>query len=180
MIKFSKNLPKGAGLDLVNDFTVRKVSMTSFASSFLFLEVLISKLEKENHPMIVSAKNFQNRGYIGGRYEYSYDMKRLGLISKDEKELISAVTNYYWYHHRSLQNIEEDKFIHKLMKQYPNLASFMIALYDWGKYDDIHDENIMMDEDESYKLIDLEGFNLREPNWLYDDWGLQKFDLDSK
>jgi hypothetical protein len=48
------------------------------------------------------------------------------------------------------------------LSAYPTLTAFLTKIIEQGKYWDIHAGNVLKDEDDNYRLIDLEGF-IRTP-----------------
>lgn len=181
MLNYAKNLPSGLGLELVDEMTVRKTG-NNYNRRTEFLQTLVSRLEREEHPLIVHAHNFQSFTESGTK-KYSYDMKRLGILSRSEKDLITNFDRFYWNHSKSIIGADNHPGVQEYLTDYPQLFKFLSHIYVWHKYTDIHSGNIMMDEDRSYRLIDLEGFNMGtgDPitpsnpfvSWLFEDWSKQ-------
>lgn len=155
MLKYNNNLPYG--LQIVGDgFIIRKTAALNSKEGYDFLKLLISKQIKNPDPAIVPVYKFCNIGFNKGVYKYQYDMMRLGMLSKEEKDIISRASYEWDYKY----NLSESK--HPLMvsarKDYPKLMSFLEEQTSLGRYWDLHSGNIMLDEDLNYRFIDLEGF----------------------
>jgi hypothetical protein len=95
-------------------------------------------------------------------------MKRLGLLNDYEKEIIM---------HAKEEEIEgiypmssSNPHILAGLDRYPDLVEFLDCLFRENKYRDIHSGNIMKDEDNSYRLVDLEGFIYTPFDRPENDW----------
>lgn len=152
-MKFNR-LPKDHGLQLVNQFSVRK---TSFVNKFYlnqlkeFIEPLVGMPRND----IVPVYNFSFNPEIDSNnlYEYSYRMQRLyPLTSKEEEIVDSSVVN--------LGTEWEDKcgIMVFAKKNNPTLYNFLSRVLLNLKYKDMHGGNVMKNKEGVYLTIDLEGF----------------------
>jgi hypothetical protein len=90
-----------------------------------------------------------------GVYKYAYEMRRLPMLDKDEKDLITRLIAQY----RPVTRDHVDPYIQRGWREYPALVEFMNqVLYD-GFYTDLHNGNFLKDEEGNYRIIDLEGFS---------------------
>lgn len=158
MIKYANNLPYG--LTIINDHTVRKTVGASFYETVEFMRILVNHLIRYPDPMVVPVSNFVELGYNNGYYHYSYDMARLGLLSESEKILIDGVTHQLYRH--GVQYADPFECPNPILKEslsaHPTLAGFMKECLKQNRYHDLHSGNVMIDLEENYLLIDLEGF----------------------
>lgn len=168
MIKYDDNV-ECYHIKLVDDRTVRKEASLSTKESFDCLEAIISHFISHPDPMVVPVYDFKvlerpkKSNY--GVFIYQYDMKQLGMLSEDEKNLIYYMKSVNFYGEK-----HNDKLA-QLSLQYPELSDFMKEVYHLRRYTDCHGGNFLKDEDESYKIIDLEGFihtplNRKENDWI--------------
>ena len=158
MIRYNDNLPYG--LTLVNDRVIRKTAKLSTRQSFEQLEAICHHLMRHPDPTIVPIYDFQvlaRPKTVFGWFEYQYDMMRLGMLNSDERNLI---------HNMSLRNYLELKHDPKIVsgrKNLPELYDFVSSIMFLNRYTDIHPGNILKDEQEQFRIIDLEGFGSSEP-----------------
>lgn len=151
-----------------NQMIVRKTAQTSMRSNFDFMKTLCTHLINNPDPMIVPVYSFnilQNDHYAC--FKYSYDMMAMGTLSGDEKDVVNLVSNKVDYYG---EITESDPNIQNCWKQQPELMSFLDKLVKQDRYFDLHDGNIMIDHEENYRVIDLEGFiqySLSDPR---NDW----------
>lgn len=167
MLKFSKSLPYG--LEILDDnITVRKTATCSEYKTFYFMEKLISHFTNNPDPTVVTVSNFKilQEKREQYNYKYSYDMKRLGLLSIKEKELIDFVGDMYDMHNVRACEISCN-YPHR--SEFLELFSFLHTITSQGRYWDIHSGNIMKDE-YGYKLVDLEGFLMTPLEQPKNDW----------
>jgi hypothetical protein len=141
------------GLSLVDEAIVRKEASTSMRDSYLAIKMLCEHFIAHPDPLVVPVYAFQTLSEgVGdyGTFTYSYDMKRLGQISRDEKDLISNFTDSY--------NSFGQATLSRIMKDYPRLMPFLEKVQEQDRYVDLHSGNVRVNEDGDYQLIDLEGF----------------------
>jgi hypothetical protein len=183
MITYS-NYKLPPGLEYIgNGFTIRKTSCCSSKETLEFMQALCLHLISHPDPMIVPVVGFEDLGQESDHlFTYTYDMVRLGELTKQEKEIIWEVVrakgscpsdeNIGLPSPDPLHIFREDAKItsEQAWQQYPQLMQYLDEVIKQGRYFDLHDENIMRDEDGQMRLIDLEGF-LNTPLSLSDnDW----------
>jgi hypothetical protein len=109
-----------------------------------------------NHPdpLVVPVYSWEDYYPNSKWYEYSYTMKRLGILSQEEKRIISLCI----YHKtKFLSNNFLSEFKGEEIN-YPDLINFMYHVLSQNRYIDLHSQNFLKDEFGDYKLIDVEGF----------------------
>jgi hypothetical protein len=148
MIKYSHRLP--FNIEIVTDTIVRKHARSADPFALEGMRRFIVALMHNPHPMIVPVYDFTIGNRVGGWIEYSYDMQRLGVLNSTEKNMIEDAG-----YNRRITAIDL-----KTRQRYPELTDFLNQILVEDSYWDLHDGNIMKNEQEEYKLIDLEGFNL--------------------
>jgi hypothetical protein len=177
MITYGR-LPTVKGLELVDEFTVRKTKDLYPVTEFLITHFM-------NHPSekVVDVLNFQ---YLGdatvGNYsdkKYFYEMKRLGILTSGEKELVARagvlLENFLVFENALIPTQFSKEYINStkpFVQEFPELAHFLSDIIREGHYWDIHSGNVMRHPDGGYRLIDLEGFvnsvNIADYGWLHD------------
>lgn len=153
MIKYDSLYGRGA-IQLLDEKTVRKTAITGLADIVQGVEGMCKHLIRHPDPMIVPVYDFQidkapNGNNTVGWYEYHYDMLRLGMLNEEERSLINLID------YTDQLNVIR---VEHLRKNYPALSVFMDEVLQLGRYVDIHGGNFLKDEDEAYRIIDLEGF----------------------
>lgn len=110
-------------------------------------------------PMIVPIYDFVNLGYDSqsGIFRYQYDMKALLCLKAEEKRLINLVADRFDKCEEYPSHSTDDK-IKIGWSTYPELMRFLDKVLAHGRYLDLHDGNIMIDEEDNYQIIDVEGF----------------------
>lgn len=169
MIKYS-NYKLPHGLEYVGDgFTIRKTAHCSGKGTLEFMRTLCQHLIAHPDPMIVPVYSFE---YLGQRaeheYAYTYDMQRLGEISQEENNLIWQVGDAW---RDGISNPARHHSLHWAWDKYPKLMSYLEEMIKLDRYHDLHGENILLDENAEYKIIDIEGFlnaplSLPENDWI--------------
>jgi len=149
------------GIEVISDRVVRKHAMASNKEMFDIIQAIC--LHFINHPnkLVVPTYSFKAGSIAGSKYNahsYHYDMMRMAPLSHDEMMFLSS--------YRHAANNTVDNYNH-----YRKLADFLDKVMSEGRYRDLHDMNVMKDEDDNFRLIDLEGFylsplNRAENNWL--------------
>lgn len=173
MVEYEQNVERW-GIKLLDDKTIRKTASQN-RDCFKCVEAIANHFIKYPDPMVVPVYTFkvterpEKEDVSYGVYRYTYDMKRLAVLSYDEKKLISQM-NARKYYGESSQYVNM-AFIERAKKDYSDLYDFMKEVYAQNRYRDIHDGNFLKDEDESYKIIDIEGFiytplSREENNWI--------------
>lgn len=143
MITYAKRLPpnKPVKFSEEDEFVITKTVRCSDKFFFNHMEQIICNQIKFPNKDIVEVFNFKilRKNEKENNFTYSYDMKRLGLLSKDERLFID-------YGNPCELILPPDM---------SKLSDFLKRIKEY--YFDIHSGNILLDEDSSYKLIDLEG-----------------------
>lgn len=159
-------------LEYVGDgFTIRKTGHCSNKETLDFMQALCQHLIAHPDPFIVPVVDFQYLGQKSDYYHiYSYDMIRMGDITKEEKTIIWEVVRAKgaWANSEycsapttdPLHIFRDDAVIssEQAWQDYPELMNYLGEVIEQGRYHDLHDENIMVDGNRDYKIIDLEGF----------------------
>jgi hypothetical protein len=160
MIKYEYSLP--FGLELIDDFTVKKMGRYSLIESIKQFEIIINHFINHPDPLVVPIYSYQ---YISGNnksfYIYSYTMKRLGLLSEEEKKIISLCIR---------SKLDTDKDFCRLKEEYSSLIHFMDQVLTQNRYVDLHNRNFLKDEEGNYKIIDIEGFLKYPVDYRNLDW----------
>jgi hypothetical protein len=162
MIRYNDNFSELYGITLVSDRIVRKTCVASTEDYYLFIKALCRHFMLRPDPMVVPIYDFQTisiealPGHRYGTYKYSYDMKRLGLLDKDERALINQVAHENSYYGRPATC--DNPRLAPYHKTHPRLLGFMEQVCQMKRYHDIHCGNFMKDEQEEIRIIDIEGF----------------------
>lgn len=162
MIRYSTRLPTNSGLTLVSDLVVRKTSQYYSIIARNYIRDVVHYFEKNPCSYVVKAWNYKELPINkSNHYTYSYDMERLGLISSEEKNIIAIIVKY--------ENVSLSSYP-QYWSSHPSLMGFLQTVIEDGKYDDLHDGNVMIDTQENYRLIDLEGFIKYPLDTFKNDW----------
>lgn len=156
MIKYPHNLP--IALEYVGRDIIRK---NGLGSSYRFVEyvgAICKSLIKNPDPLVVPIYDFQELGRTpGGAFAYSYDMMALGVLRQSEKDIINTAINR-WDRTYLLPSKDRDHSILECWHENRPLMRFLEKVFAENRYRDLHDGNIMIDLEENYRLIDIEGF----------------------
>jgi hypothetical protein len=155
MLNYNNNLPYG--LKLIGYDVVRKYAQVSSKDAYDFIKTLAARQINRPDPTIVPVYKFRNIGFNRGTYKYYYEMMRLGMISKEEKEIINCAGNECDCGRFNIANSNHATLVNG-RKSYPSLVRFLEEITFQNRYWDLHSGNILIDEDRNYRLIDLEGF----------------------
>jgi hypothetical protein len=169
-MNYHKKLP--SGIELISDTVVRKHATfpKDRVEAIEFMQAITLHLIVNPDPMIVPVYRFEyegltihdNYGYAYGTHSYSYDMKRLGLLSSHEEELIDLVEDNHSAGFEEPTKIHDKPARQKLLlhgwDKHKKLMEFLQTIINQDRYFDLHGGNIMKDEHDDFKLIDLEGF----------------------
>lgn len=157
MIKYPHNLP--TLLKYVKQDRIRKTGYTSLQSTVDFVQNLCQSLIEKPDPLIVPIYAFKYKGYNSnnGYHSYTYDMMALGIISEQEKNIINHVSDRWDRWKEIPSKTREQRTLDGWINHRP-LMQFLDKVIKDNKYYDLHSGNIMIDLDENYRLIDLEGF----------------------
>lgn len=154
MRKYPTRLPYG--LEYIDRNTVRKNGIFSLKNNRYFMEVLCNHLIHNPDPMVVPVLDFKMGSVKNGEYYYSYDMKALLDLYTEEKRIVNWVADHY--EEEGLPSQSVDAYIQQGWLEWPELMQFLEQWIAMQRHRDIHDGNIMIDEEGSYRLIDLEAF----------------------
>lgn len=178
MIKYADRI-YDYDIELINDSTVRKTARCSQEDTFLFMGNLLHHFINNPDPLVVPIYNTKviSSDQSNYNYSYTYDMMRLGVISKTEKDIINEI-GFLWDYHKkeaynNIYNSKQVDFLLENQKVYPKLFAFLKQVVEQNRYHDLHGGNIMLDLNEDYRLIDLEGFT----NSPIDNNWITKYDL---
>jgi hypothetical protein len=155
MRTYPSHLPYG--LEYVDRHTIRKTATLSRLENVKFLEILCNHLILHPDPEIVPVFDFKYIGPKYGSYEYSYDMRALMTLSPSEKRLVNRADSQY-DRYGILPSQSDDEVIVKGWSEWLPLMQFIEKWMVLKRHRDIHDGNIMIDEEDNYLLVDLEGF----------------------
>lgn len=148
MIKYSTRLPPNKPVKLISDLVVRKFGKL-YQDDFNHFKSIIENLILNPNPLVVPILDFQFLTKEKCHCHYHYDMERLGLISIEDKYFIKSYSDF-------MSKEERNNYLSDNYNKYPKLIDFLYQVQDI--YYDLHSGNIMMDLEENYRLIDLEGF----------------------
>lgn len=145
------------GLKYIDQNTIRKEATLSLSENLHFMEALCNSLINCPDPMVVPIFNFHIGTYSKGIYHYSYDMLALLSLYQEEKNLVNWSEEAY-YRNGVLPSQSTDERIQVGWDQWPDLMQFIEKWITLRRHRDIHDGNILIDEEDNYRIIDLEGF----------------------
>lgn len=165
MIHYS-NYKLPHGLEYVGDgYTVRKTALCTGKDALDFYRGLCQHLIAHPDPMIVPVYRFE---YLGAQannvHKYSYDMMRMGNISREEATIVWQVGDAWRFQYAEAVDptrqfkVDAEYSVEECWTTYPKLMHFLKEVVVLNRYHDLHGENVMMDNDGEYRLIDLEGF----------------------
>ncbi len=134
-----------------NQAVVRKIALTSNRDHRDFVKALCQHFIAHPNPMMVPIYSFRDLSFgSGGSYfRYCYDMKAMGMLSGDEKRIVDFMGDNPSPNHASIPGFR---------KMFPELMSFLELVINQNRYHDLHSGNVMLDEEENYRLVDVEGF----------------------
>lgn len=160
MIKYDDNISMHYGIKLLNDTTVLKQAVLGTRECFECIRKLCNHFILYPDPMVVPVYSFEFEELPNschpayGTYKYSYTMKRLGMLSAGEKQLIEWMI----YEKRMRLSPNAMRDLKEGMEHFPELSKFMKEVINMNRYSDMHSGNFLIDTDGSYKIIDIEGF----------------------
>ena len=154
--------------------TIRKTAVCSIENTVNFVEKLCQHLMVRPDPDIVPIYSFKRLGTNHKTYKYQYDMQAMLMLTTEERQAIMACVDLWEENECYPSNWQSSKYKFDEMMlgwaQYPELMRFMDRLYKENRYHDIHDGNIMIDEQDNYRIIDLEGYIYHDLNDPMNDW----------
>jgi hypothetical protein len=148
------------GLEVISDRVVRKHAMASTKEMFEIVQAICLYFIRHPSPLVVPTYAFEAVGIPNSQYaahSYHYDMMRMGTLTQEEKDFLSE--------YRYNRNKKDSKFSGR-----PKMADFLDQVLAEGRYRDLHDGNVMKDEDDNFRLVDLEGFLLSPIDRKENDW----------
>lgn len=175
MLKYDENVESRYGIKLTNDQVVRKEYAFGDRESFELIRRLCNHFINNPDPMVVPVLSFEvleetttNEKERWGTFKYAYEMKRLFMLTSDEKTIIETCIRRFW----SSRDLKTDPDVKMEMARKENLklVEFMDAVLRQGRYSDLHSGNFLKDENEDYKIIDLEGFMKYPADGAVNDW----------
>lgn len=169
MIRYASRLPPGRGCQILEDNqTVRKTVQCSEEYTLLFMEALVNHFIRQPDPLVVPVYRFEVLEKSRYKYCYSYDMQLLGMLSEEEKQFVDRVGDLYDKHGADALSIPYELYPEK--RSLPQFFSYLKQVVELDRYHDLHSGNIMIDLDENYRIIDLEGFHYYTLNNSANDW----------
>ena len=164
MIRYN-NHPLPYGLEYIDDWTVRKTATCTGEDTLQYMEALCHHLIARPDPMVVPVYSFKYLGKQINVHRYQYDMMRLGDLTREETAIVYQVGDAW----RSLQRHIATDPTHQFKDnaiytpdecwdKHPKLMSFLQEVVELDRYHDLHGENVMVDNDGDYRVIDVEGF----------------------
>lgn len=156
------------GLEYVGDgWTVRKTAHCTGKDTLQFMEGLCKHLIAHPDPMVVPVYSFVSTMVSSSPniYEYQYEMMRLGDLTREEAGIIWQVGDAWRI--ADVLSIEDPTrqfkddapySVEECWDKHPKLMKFLKQIVVLDRYHDLHGENIMLDNDGDYRIIDLEGF----------------------
>lgn len=163
MFKYDENIEQRMGITLVSDSVVRKEYSYGSRNAFEWIQKLCNHLIANPDPMVVPVYKFEvleihdKPDSRWGTYRYAYEMKRLFMLNREEKELISTLVQTNGYN--PVERDHPHEKIKRGWQEIPDLMNFMNQVFADKQYNDIHNQNFLKDENGEYKIIDLEGFS---------------------
>ncbi len=145
----------GVSISLVSDMVVRKAANAGH-ESFEKIRALCNHFMRYPDPMVVPIYNFElikTPKTAFDFYTYSYDMKRLGKLSRTEKDIINRAD---WH---PVGIWKSDLILSNALDNHPKLMRFLKRIVEEGRYRDLHGGNVLKNEQEEFCLIDIEGFD---------------------
>jgi hypothetical protein len=161
MIQYATRLPPGKPVELLDNNLIRK-TYTGSEKWFEYMDALIKHFINNPDPLVVPIYNYQVLSkrrdcFYRTEYTYCYDMMRCGILSVDERWCVDHIGNLWNKFNKKACDQKTDG-IALCKKQFPKLFEFLKTVVEQNRYFDLHSENVMMDEDRNYVLVDLESF----------------------
>lgn len=170
MIRYANRLPPGCKL-LEDGKTVRKTALCSEQHTLEFMEVLVNHFIRYPDPLVVPVFHFEVLANSRNNQSYFYDMQRLGMLSLQEKDLVDRIGDLTDKHGPDAMSIPWLPLeLYPERHSQPELFSYLQQVVRLNRYHDLHSGNVMIDEQESYRLIDLEGFSMYSLDHSANDW----------
>jgi hypothetical protein len=171
-MKFREDIEEYWGLSLVGDNQdkVRKEGGYTMREPYLHTKAIINHFIRNPDPLVVPVYSFEELEATTdnqyGTYRYAYTMKRLGILSPDERRIIDEFHNW----DSEVQQDAHQEWFRIGWREYRNLMNFMNVIHRQKRYRDPHSGNFLKDENNDYKIIDLEGFSTYPLDQAINDW----------
>ncbi|CAB4196729.1 hypothetical protein UFOVP1290_249 [uncultured Caudovirales phage] len=171
MIKYATRLPPGKGVKILNDTTIRKNGLCSEIKTLNCITALANHFISKPDPLVVPIYNFEIIDAVKNPYKYRYDMRRLGILNSIERDIVDIAGNLAdRYDSDALHHMQDSDDYKKYGYEYAELFSFLKEVLKLNRYYDLHSGNVMIDLEDNYRLVDIEGF-IRTPLELRcNDW----------
>jgi hypothetical protein len=171
-MKFRDDIESYYGLTLVGEdkARVRKEASFSTRECYIHTKAVINHFIRNPDPLVVPIYSFEeleatlDNQY--GTYRYAYTMKRLGMLDSDERRIIDEFHSW----DSEVDRDHHSEWFRLGWKQYPTLMDFMNVVHRQKRYRDLHGGNFLKDENNDYKIIDLEGFSTYPLDQAINDW----------
>jgi hypothetical protein len=167
MLKYSENYPHG--ISLVSDSILKKTARANSKEQFNNIKKIVKYFISNPNDLVVPLysfkfdivrNNYYNPGSVSimdmsiNHYSYSYDMKRLFILSEEERDIIDLCLR------RNCSFTEKKKLkVSESIKDYSDLMKFIDKIKKWDVYWDRHSGNFLKNEMGDYQVIDIEGFS---------------------
>jgi hypothetical protein len=174
MLKYDENVEHGRyGIKLASDQVIRKEYGFGDKESFELIQRLCNHFINHPDPMVVPVLKFETleepkEGRFG-TFKYAYEMKRLFMLTHEEKDIIETCIRSFFNHSHDLK-ANPDARMQRAWRDNSKLVEFMQVVLKQNRYNDLHSGNFLKDENEDYKIIDLEGFMRYPANGTGNDW----------
>jgi hypothetical protein len=151
-------VPLFRGISLDSDSVVRKTWISSSKEYAKEVGQVVNYFIRNPDPLVVPVYDWQYFGRSDYGYKYSYSMMRMGALTREEKQIINAAGDHKKDFLMDPFQTCADDHCEGLTTDYPTLVGYLQSVIQQGRYLDLHSGNIMLDLEENYRLIDLEGF----------------------
>jgi len=171
MIRYDENMDQAYGIKLLDDRTVEKSAHAGSQDTLQCVKAIVNHFIQHPDRMVVPVYQFEDLSTDRskwGPHPYRYTMKRMGMLDSSEKTIIYLMRERD--HYRSKLNPMERERLAEALQEHPSMEDFIAEVIRQGRYHDLHDGNVMKDEEENYHLIDLEGFLLTPLDRKENDW----------
>lgn len=151
-------VPRFRGITLDSDTVARKTWTVSSKEFALEVGEVVNYFIRNPDPLVVPVYDWEYFGYRDFGYQYSYSMMRMGVLTTEEKQIINAAGDHPHDFLKDPNDVCTKDLCEGLASEYPVLVGYLHSVISQGRYHDLHCGNVMLDLDENYRLIDLEGF----------------------
>lgn len=167
MLRYAKRMPENKPVEILDNGNVRKVLTRRSEVWMEYMKALLNHFTKHPDPMVVPIYDYK----ILSESSYQYDMMRCGLLTEEERYLITLVSDLHDRYQIAACQVDFDPELIEYKEKCPKLFEFLKQVVEQDRYWDLHSGNILLNEDGEYCLIDLEGFMLlplskADNNWI--------------